>query len=80
MGKGKKSSKLDARQPATASSPSFKSHSTRAERYAMGKSDAFDEAVAALSVAYADQNEQDHAALKRAIVDGKIEALVEEPK
>ena len=46
----------------------------------MGKSDAFDEAVAALSVAYADQNEQDHAALKRAIVDGKIEALVEEPK
>ncbi len=46
----------------------------------LGKSDAFDEAVAAFSVAYADQNEQDHAALKRAIADGKIEALVEEPK
>ena len=45
----------------------------------MGKSDAFDEAVDRL-VAYADQNEQDHAALKRAIVDGKIEAVVEEPK
>jgi uncharacterized protein (DUF2252 family) len=46
----------------------------------LGKSDAFDEAIAAFSVAYADQNEQDHAALKRAIQDGKIEAVVEEPK
>ena len=46
----------------------------------LGKSDVFDEAIAAFSVAYADQNEQDHAALKRAIQDGKIEAVVEEPK
>ena len=46
----------------------------------LGKSDAFDEAIAAFSVAYADQNEKDHAALKRAIQDGKIEAVVEEPK
>ena len=30
----------------------------------LGKSDVFDEAVAAFSVAYADQNEKDHAALK----------------
>ena len=30
----------------------------------LGKSDAFDKAIAAFSVAYADQNEKDHAALK----------------
>ena len=46
----------------------------------LGKRDVFDEAVAAFSVAYADQNEKDHAALKRAIQDGKIEAVIEEPK
>ena len=46
----------------------------------MGKSDAFDEAVAAFSVAYADQNEKDHAVLKHANQDGKTEAVVEEPK
>jgi uncharacterized protein (DUF2252 family) len=46
----------------------------------LGKRDVFDEAVAAFSVAYADQNEKDHAVLKRAIQEGKIEALTEEPK
>jgi hypothetical protein len=46
----------------------------------LGKSDVFDEAIAAFSVAYADQNEKDHAVLNRAIQDGKIEALIEEPK
>jgi hypothetical protein len=46
----------------------------------LGKSDVFDEAIAAFSVAYADQNEQDHATLQRAIHDGKIEAIVEEPR
>ena len=46
----------------------------------LGKSDAFDKAVAAFSFAYADQNESDHAALKRAIRDGKVEAVVEEVK
>jgi len=46
----------------------------------LGKSDVFDKAIAAFSVAYADQNEKDHAVLKRAIQDGKIEALIEEPK
>lgn len=46
----------------------------------LGKSDAFDKAIAAFSVAYADQNEKDHAVLKRAIRDGKIEAVIEEPK
>jgi hypothetical protein len=40
----------------------------------------FDEAIAAFSMAYADQNEQDHAAIKRAIQDGTVEALIEAPK
>jgi len=46
----------------------------------VGKSDVFDKALAAFSVAYADQNEKDHAALKRAIGDGKVEAFIEEVK
>ena len=40
----------------------------------------FDEAVASFSVAYADQNEKDHAALKRAIRAGKVKALIEKAK
>ena len=44
----------------------------------MGKSDAFDRAIAAFSMAYADQNESDHAALERAIRKGKVEAIFEE--
>ncbi|WP_254615651.1 DUF2252 domain-containing protein [Cupriavidus basilensis] len=44
----------------------------------MGKSDAFDEAIAAFSVAYADQNELDHATLKSAIREGKVEAVFEQ--
>ena len=44
----------------------------------LGKSDVFDEAIAAFSVIYADQNEKDHAMLKRAIQDGKIEAVIED--
>ncbi len=44
----------------------------------LGRGDAFDEAVAEFSVAYADQNEKDHAALQKAIRLGKIEALTEE--
>jgi len=43
----------------------------------LGKSDTFDKAIAAFSFAYADQNESDHAALKRAIRDGKVEAVIE---
>jgi hypothetical protein len=35
-------------------------------------------ALAAFSVAYADQNEKDHAALKRAIRRGKVKAAFEE--
>ena len=44
----------------------------------MGKSDTFDKAVAAFSVAYADQNEKDHAALDRAVRRGKVKAVFEE--
>ncbi len=44
----------------------------------LGKSDIFDKALAAFSVAYADQNERDHAVLQRAIRDGKVEAFIEE--
>ena len=44
----------------------------------MGKSDAFDQAIAAFSLAYADQNEQDHAALNRAVRTGKVKAVFEE--
>ena len=46
----------------------------------LGKSDRFDQAIAEFSVAYADQNEKDHAVLKRAIRDGKVKALIEKEK
>jgi uncharacterized protein (DUF2252 family) len=44
----------------------------------MGKRDVFDKAIAGFSIAYADQNEKDHATFIRAIKDGKIEAEFEE--
>jgi len=44
----------------------------------MGKSEAFDEAITVFSVAYADQNERDHAALKKAVDSGRIEARIEQ--
>jgi uncharacterized protein (DUF2252 family) len=40
----------------------------------MGKSTAFEDALAGFGVAYADQNERDHAALVRAVRAGRIEA------
>jgi len=46
----------------------------------LGKSDAFDDALAVFSVAYADQNEKDHAALVAAAKARRIKALVEEEK
>ena len=46
----------------------------------LGKSDEFDKAIATFSFAYADQNEKDHAALKRAIRDGRVKAVVEKAK
>jgi uncharacterized protein (DUF2252 family) len=44
----------------------------------LGKGDAFDEAMGAFAVAYADQTERDHAALVEAVQEGRIQALEEE--
>jgi uncharacterized protein (DUF2252 family) len=46
----------------------------------LGKSDSFDQALARFSVAYADQNEKDHAALQKAVRSGKVKAVFEESK
>jgi uncharacterized protein (DUF2252 family) len=46
----------------------------------MGKSDVMDRALAAFSVAYADQNEKDHAALARAVREGEVMAAFEEDR
>ena len=43
----------------------------------MGKSTAFEDALADFSVAYSEQNERDHAALLKAIRDGRLEARTE---
>jgi hypothetical protein len=43
----------------------------------MGKGSAFEEALVKFSVAYADQNERDHAALVAAVRRGRIEAQLE---
>ncbi|HEX7159485.1 MAG TPA: DUF2252 family protein, partial [Edaphobacter sp.] len=44
----------------------------------LGKSDAFDDAIADFAVAYADQTEADHALLKQAARSGRIKAAKEE--
>jgi uncharacterized protein (DUF2252 family) len=44
----------------------------------LGTSDAFDEAMGNFAVAYADQTERDHAALKTAVAAGKVSVHVEE--
>ena len=44
----------------------------------LGKSDDFDQAIGEFALAYADQNEKDHAALVAAVKAGKIDAVVEE--
>ena len=46
----------------------------------MGKSDVFDRAIADFSMAYADQNERDHAALARAVKEGTVAAVFEEDR
>ncbi len=46
----------------------------------MGKSDIYDQAIADFSIAYADQNESDHAALDRAVRVGKVAAVFEEDR
>jgi uncharacterized protein (DUF2252 family) len=44
----------------------------------LGKSDSFDQAMAAFAVGYADQTEKDYAALKKAARSGKVKVLDEE--
>ncbi|MFL5408924.1 MAG: DUF2252 domain-containing protein [Myxococcales bacterium] len=44
----------------------------------LGKSDVFDLAIADFSLAYADQNEKDHAALARAVRGRKVKAVFEQ--
>jgi len=46
----------------------------------LGKSDTFDQAIGDFALAYADQNEKDHAALVAAVKAGRIKALIEEEK
>jgi hypothetical protein len=43
----------------------------------LGKNDTFDDAIGAFALAYADQNERDHAALVAAVRSGKVEAQME---
>ena len=46
----------------------------------LGTSDAFDEAMGNFAIAYADQAERDHAALKAAVSAGKIKVHIEEDR
>jgi uncharacterized protein (DUF2252 family) len=43
----------------------------------LGSSDVFDRALGEFATAYADQNERDHAALRQAIEDGRVEATAD---
>lgn len=43
----------------------------------LGSSDSFDKAIAAFSIAYADQSEKDHAALMKAVRKGDLEISAE---
>ncbi len=49
-----------------------------AARRIHGQERQFDQAIAAFSVAYADQNEKDHENLERAVRKGKVKAVFEE--
>lgn len=44
----------------------------------LGKADIFDKAMGKFAVAYADQTEQDYAALVEAVRSGRVEAIIEE--
>ena len=43
----------------------------------LGKSDAFDKAIAKFCLAYADQNERDHEVLRKAAQAGRVEVVME---
>ena len=45
----------------------------------LGKTDVFDQAIADISIAYADQSERDHQVLTQAVREGRVEVFVEEP-
>ncbi len=44
----------------------------------LGKSDAFDEAIADFAIAYADQSERDHETLIKAVRAGRLEVFIEQ--
>jgi uncharacterized protein (DUF2252 family) len=44
----------------------------------LGKGDCFDQAIGEFAMAYADQNERDHAALVQAVSSGRVKAIIEE--
>jgi hypothetical protein len=46
----------------------------------LGRSEAFDEAMATFAVSYADQTERDHAQLKAAVSAGRIKVHLEEDR
>ena len=43
----------------------------------LGKSDEFDEAISMFAIAYADQAERDHAALKSAVRSGAVQVIMD---
>jgi uncharacterized protein (DUF2252 family) len=55
-----------------------RAHARTGDRFAiaayLGRSDKFDQAVAAFAASYADQTERDHAALAQAVADGRADA------
>ncbi len=46
----------------------------------MGKNHTFDKAITEFSLAYAYQNEGDHAALEQTVGNGKVKAVFEEAR
>ena len=58
-----------------------RAHARSGDRYAiagyLGKSDSFDRAITEFSVAYADQNERDYAAMQAAVASGRLTASVD---
>jgi len=58
-----------------------RAHARSGDRVALaaylGGSDAFDQAIAGFAETYADQNEDDYAALQAAVKDGKVEAATD---
>jgi hypothetical protein len=46
----------------------------------LGRRNIFDRAMGKFALAYADQNERDHAALVASVKKGRIQAVVDEPQ